>query len=284
MRGALRGVAVGPGSGGAVLDPAAELRRQRPLRRGPVLHGVDALAERGRHPHDARQVLQAGTAPALPVVAGEHRDQPHAPTHVERPRPGGPAELVAGDRKQVGAESGRVDGQTARGLTRVGVEQDVPGVGEVRRLRHRLDRSDLVVGVLHRRDGRPGGADLGGEPVHVHAAVLVNRRRHDLPIRSRAEHSGVLHRPEHDPACGRPVERERHRLGPARGEDDLVRLRADGVGHGLPGLRQQPLRRPAPFVEAEGITDRLSCLIHGTPSRSGQGRRGMVIEVAFRHD
>jgi hypothetical protein len=80
---------------------------------------------------------------------------------------------VSRDRQQVHAERHGVNRQVADGLARVGVEKDPRLPAQSRRLGDRLDRPDLVVGVLDRREQRARAPDFGGEGVQVERPVGI---------------------------------------------------------------------------------------------------------------
>ena len=107
-------------------------------------------------------------------------------------------------------------------------------------------RADLVVREHDRDEDRLVG-DRGVELVRVDPAVAVDRQLDDLEaelleVLERVADGVVLDRRGHDPVAaglarpGGALEREVVRLGPARGEDDLARLRVQALRDALVGL------------------------------------------------
>ena len=103
------------------------------------------------------------------------------------------AELVGGDRAEVGAQGGEVDGDVAGGGAGVDVGQRAPFPGAGHHLGGGLDGAHLVVGQLHRHQHRLG-PDPGQDGGRVVAAQAVDagQRRRPRPVR-RLQHGGVLH-------------------------------------------------------------------------------------------
>ena len=200
-----------------------------------------AASQRRRHPRDPGRVLHPRAPLALAVVAARVGRDPHPAPDVEGPHARRPAELVPRQREQVDVERLHVDRQPAHGLAGVGVEADPGLTAEARGLADLLHRPDLVVRVLDAREEGRGGAHLRGEAIEVDAPVDVGRDDHDLePVAledvADAAHGRVLDRGHDDPRpelalrADPAPDRERHRLGAAGREHDLVGLRAEGGG------------------------------------------------------
>jgi hypothetical protein len=126
------------------------------------------------------------------------------------------AELVRGDRAQVGFERAERHAGVARGCARVDVRQHAPLARETARVGGRLHRADLVVGELHGNEDRvvahrirDVGRVVPALPVDGHLrdvdavpfariehARMLDRRRHHVPApptsaRDRAPHRRV---------------------------------------------------------------------------------------------
>ena len=118
---------------------------------------------RGGHAGNAGQVLHAGAAAALALVAQQHRPQPRPTGRHQEPGTRRPVALVAAAEQEICTELARVHRQPAQRLARVDQQQRPTLVGQLRRLAHRLDGADLVLRVR-------AGAYLieGANPRHEH--------------------------------------------------------------------------------------------------------------------
>ena len=121
-------------------------------------------------PRDVGHVLGPGAPAVLVPAAVDQRIEPRARAHVECADPLRGVELVAGDRQQVDAERLDVERQLAHRLRGVCVDEHAALVRHGRDLGDRLNRADLVVGVHHADEHRPGL----DRPAHV---VRGRRRR-----------------------------------------------------------------------------------------------------------
>ena len=215
------------------------------------------------------------------VAADEQRRHAEAPADDEGAHPGGPAELVGGDRDEVGAERREVDRHLAGGGAGVDVDGDaaVPAAGDD--LGHRLDRPDLVVGELAVDKDR---AALTGEELverrEVDPPEPVDRDRRDRPSPGgREPDRRVLDGGAGDGRGGitlacRPV-RPVRRLGPAGGEHDLAGGDVDKVGDGFPGTLDVGGGEATLLVDTTRIGEgaRRS---HSAIAAAASGRKGLV--------
>ena len=184
-----------------------------------------------------------------------------------------------------------VDVDVRRGLDGVDGEQDaLVGLDLGRDLGERLDAADLVVREHDRDEDRLVG-DRGVELVRVDAAVAVDRHLDDLEaepleVLERVADGVVLDRRGHDPVAAglaRPrgaLDREVVRLGAARREDDLARLRVQALRDALVGLVE-----PGPGLAPERVRGRRVAELlgqereHRLERLGAEGRRGGVVEV-----
>ena len=136
-------------------------------------------------PDDRGDVLHPRPPGPLLVATHDEGLEPQAATHEERPDPRRPAELVRGDRDEVGAELVEVDREMADRGHRVDVAGDPLGPAPGDDLVHRLKRADLVVPELA-VDERRGSPEVvvallqrGFEPVEIDPTEVVDSELHD---------------------------------------------------------------------------------------------------------
>ena len=140
---------------------------------------------------DAGDVLDAAAARALLRAADDERREPQPAAHQQRADALGAAELVRGDRAEVGAEADELEVDVAGGRARVDVHDDAALARLLDDGRGRLERADLVVGELD-RDERGVGADRADHLVGVEAPGAVDADLGDRePVGAPA---GVEHR------------------------------------------------------------------------------------------
>jgi len=108
-----------------------------------------AIARLRTEADDRGRVLELAAPRALLRSADDHRCEAEAAPHEERARALRPAELVRGDRAEVGVERRERDGHVADGRARVDVHEDRPFAQGRADVGHRLERADLVVRQLH---------------------------------------------------------------------------------------------------------------------------------------
>jgi hypothetical protein len=273
-------------------DPIPELRRERPVRGRPVGHRRERRGDGGRHPGDPGGVLHPGATLPLPVVAARIGGDRHAPAHVEGTDARRAPELVGREREEVHAQRRGIHGEAAHGLTGIGVETHACRARETSGLRDLLDRAELVVGMLDRCQEGAGRPHLCREPIQVDPALSVDGDDHDLePVGlervSDAADRRVLCCADHDPGAeltdraNAAPDRQRDRLGPARGEHDLVRLCSDRSGDLLARFVQQGAGRATRLVDREGIAVALEGGDDGVARfrQHGSRRRGVEVEV-----
>ena len=285
QRGRLQGV-----DGGDHLVP----QRAEPGGLGGLLR--DGLGDGGRERGREGDRHGAGAQPALLAAAVQDRLERGVAPHEQRPHAHRGAELVA-RQGEGGRPGGReVHGDGADGLDGVGVQRHAVGGGDPGRLRHRLDRADLVVrphqrgqrGPLRRRrqrglprrevhralrvDGHEHrlGALVGGEPVHdVEHGVVLGAGEHDAGPLARARTAGPV----------QPLDGQVVRLGAAGGQHHLGRVRPQGGRDRLTGLLETQLR-PAPRgVQGRRVARDRGGLGEGRERARTHRRGGGVVQV-----
>ena len=286
-------MAVDPRALDALGDACADRVGERPVPRRLVAHPLETSLEGRGHRRDTRDVLHAGAAPPLSVVPARVRGDRNAPANVERPDPRRSPELVPRDRKQVDLEGHRVHRQVADRLAGIRVEQHARLTAQPSALCDRLDRSHLVVRVVHGREERARAADLRGERVEVDRAVAVHPDEHGLePVglerMEHAAHRGVFDRRRDDPGAelaDRPdaaPDRERHRLGAPAREHDLVGLGSERACDRRAGVVEQSFRRQSVPVHAQRVGELVQRSEQRDPRALVQRGRGRVIKVGAR--
>ena len=216
-------------------------------------------------------------------AAAEQRRERSATAHDQRARALGPSDLVRGDHQVVGLERLGVDRHLARALDGVAQETRAASMRPRGRLRHRLERSGLVVGEhqgeqhgVLRKAIEAGGVEhapaihrqvLDPEPLLVqHLRGAVHRMMLDGGDRDGA--AAVAHRP------GAAYQREMIALGPPTHEHHLGGTRAHERGHLLTGALHRgagalPLAMQARGVAVEIAQARLHGRRHFRADRSG---------------
>ena len=160
------------------------------------------------------------------------------------------------DRVKIGSQSIDIDGNLARGLHGVDVQQAAMGMNPRSHLRNRLNNAGLVVG-QHHGDQRARPPRQGRlERIEVDQTGAGHRNLDDRVLRksSARQHRRMLDRRQHQPLerlaaltagrLQRRAERQRIGFGAATGENHLLRRRADQRRHlGARGI-DDPARRP----------------------------------------
>ena len=137
-------------------------------------------------PHDAGDVLRAGTPLPLLAAAGDERQEGDATPDEQHADAFGSVEFMPGQAHHIDAQATNVEVKKTGGLYRVGVHHD--GSVEILRLlpdggrdfRDGIDGADLVVGVHHRYHGGAVG-DGVVHPVRLDHTVVIDREIGDLP-------------------------------------------------------------------------------------------------------
>ena len=200
-------------------------------------------------------------ARALLRAADEERIEPQPAPHQQRARALRAAELVRGDRAEVGVERAKVDRHVTGGRARVDVHEHAARPrAAAHDLGRRLQRADLVVGELHRHERGVGAhrvEHLGR--VEAPEAVDADDRHLGVGPRDRVAHARVLDRGGDDvagaraTACERTPDRGVHRLGARRREHDLARPGAEERRDLLARVFERDARHPPFGVQAAGI-------------------------------
>ncbi len=139
----------------------------------------------------------------------------------------------------------------------------------------------------------PGRANLGGVAIHVQATVGVHGDHHDLEAVAlehvaHASDRWMLRRADHDAraqladGAHAAPDRECDRLGAAGGEDELVRLRVDRLGHHAARVVDQASCLSSGAVDVQRIAERIEGGHHRIAGRreEGSGRRCIEVDVA----
>src|SRR5690606_11687943 len=185
-------------------------------------------------------------------------------------------------------------------LHRVGVERYRVPRRQLRDLRHRLDRADLVVGPHHADQGDAVAVplQLGGERLDVHPAVPVHRQPRDARALVRpqpgdgVEHGVVLDRAGQHPVTARvrlparpeqALHREVVALGAARSEDHLRGSGAERRRHPFPRLLHPAAGTPARVVQGGRVAHLAGRGGVGGDRLGVHGRGGGVIEIGHIH-
>ena len=277
----------------ALGDAGPDRVGERPAPCDLVVHPLEASLQGRGHRRDTGDVLHARAATPLPIVPAGVRGDRHTSADVQRPDPRRSPELVSRDRQQVDAECRRVDRQVADGLAGVRVEQHARLLAHPGALRDRLDRSHLVIRVVHGREERARAPDLRGERVEVDRPVAVHLDEHGLePVGlervEHATHGGVFDRRGDDPGAeladrsDAAPDRERHRFGAPAREDDLVGLGSERAGDRRARVVEQTFRRQPVPVNAQRVGEFVEGGKQRDPRALVQRRRGRVIEVRAR--
>ena len=225
------------------------------------------------------------------VHEGAHLDL--AP-HDQRADAVGATDLVPGEGQRVDPARREVDRDGPDCLHRVGVHRDAVEGGDLGHLLDRLERADLVVGP-HHRDHRHGGRvalDRLAQRLDLEATPVVDGQQLDLgdvalgQPHQRVQDRVVLDGGAQDPgppriagpACPEdPLQREVVGLGATRGEDDVARPAAQGLGDGLARLLHDAAGVPAGGVQRAGVADVGQVGRHGLDGRrEHRGGRGVV--------
>ena len=253
---------------------------------------VGELGGGGTEPDDGGDVLDARSAASFLGAADQERGQAHPPSHQQRGRAFRAAQLVGGDRAQVGAEPGEVERDVTGRGARVDVDQHATGSGLGSQRRHRgLQRADLVVGELHGHQ-HGVGPQRGEQVVGVEAAVAVDPDDGELGVGSaaRLEDRRVFDGGRHHVAArvggaGHGAVHGRvHRLGPGGGEHDLPGTCAEQGRDPLPGVLDRDPGDPAVAVHPSrvgGMPPQVG--EHRLEGGRAQRRGGGVVEVGPGH-
>ena len=164
-------------------------------------------------------------------------------------------ELVSRNAQQIDAQFGRIDGDLACGLGRIGVHQDAPLAGHSGDLADRLDRPHLVVGV---HDAHQDGPFRDGffESLHVDDPVRIDGHTGDLVPVSGQEladlRDGGMFEGRGDDVITLPAMHPCSafdgmvvRFRPAAREEDLGGAAVEQLRH-LPAAFSTPLRAATP--------------------------------------
>lgn len=223
------------------------------------------------------------------IPTTKERSELYPAEHGERPYPFGPAQLVTGDRDEIGAAPERVR-EAAHGLDGVAVKERAGATGRLGDGGDRLDDAGLVVDGLEAHETNASGVSLERS---------VDRSRIDRAIRARgdldhedallcqgarrAKDGGVLDRADDEHAAwfgeGRS-QGEVVRLGPTRGQHDVSRIDLSEVTDGLTRLLDEGTRASARAVDARrippGVVDGAS---HRLARLGGERRRCVPIQI-----
>ena len=259
---------------GAVGNPGQARNKLVPQSRDlhPVLlHMGAGLLQCRRHTGNAGDILRSGPlAPLLGAALDDVHQRDTAPD-VQRTHALGAVELMAGQAQHIDVLGLDIDGQVARRLHGVGMEQHALLPAHGADLLNGQDTADLVVGVHHRHQTGvlPDGVRhlLSGDH-----AVFMNRQQLHLKTLLLQLFQGVengvmlesrgnnVHLPLAAADGGGGQQCLVVGLAAAGGEDDLPGLAVQAPGHGLPALHQQLCRPLTHAVQTGGIAE---VLLHG---------------------
>ncbi len=122
---------------------------------------------------DLRHGLRSSAAAIFLATADQQRLEGGAGADVERANTFRGVEFVAGDGEVIDVGAGDRQGDLARGVDGVGVEQRTCSVGNLRGLAHRHTYTSLVVGP-HQRDEGGIGADRRAQVIEVDAPARID--------------------------------------------------------------------------------------------------------------
>jgi hypothetical protein len=142
-------------------------------------------------------VLHASAPRSLLIATYQEWVQTESTSHQQGASPGWPAELVARDGHEVGAELGELDRKPSGGLGRVDVHQHAAFPARSYDLCDGAERPDLVVAPLD-VDERRVVADGGQQVVSVDAAGSVHADHGVRTALGPLAHRRVLHGGQHD--------------------------------------------------------------------------------------
>ena len=208
------------------------------------LHVRNGKLSRCAKPSNVRHIFRTRTAAPFLMAAPQKRAKAHALAHVQHANTLGGVQLVAGERKHIRRQMGKVNGRFAHGLHGIRMEQHAALASHFSHALDRIDIAHLVVGKhdgCQRRIRREGGCVF----VKVKASLVVHAKvGHPValafPVLHDAEHGGMFHAGGDEMALfrlgldGRP-DGGVVALRPAGGKDDFVRVCAQQTGHLLAG-------------------------------------------------
>ena len=283
--------------------PANKSLAQRFYLRRIGSKAVIGLIERGCHAGDSRDVRGASAVPALLRAAQDERRGDHAVRAHECSHPARTVELVGGEREQVEAVAREVDGEVARCLDGVCVEERAALAGHAADVAHGLHGPHLVV-CVHEGDETGVGAHGSLNVGHADEAVGIRLHQRDLEVSS----IGAVGRGEElehakdarmfdgggddmAPALARAIGRARDqglvvRLGSAGGELDLAGARVQALGDAAARAFEHAKRRVAGGVLARGVGEGVAGvdLAYGVERGGTRARGGGVVEVDDSHE
>ena len=215
----------------------------------PVCHLPHGRLGRHTHSHDGRHVFRSRPAALFLDASIQKGLNPDALAHVEGGRPLGPVEGIGSQAQEVDLQGLHVYRNVACSGHSICMEKNPLLPCDSPDFRDGLQGPHFVVAVHHRDENRLGGDRLL-DLLRVNTAVLVNGKLRDLKThllqRPDRMHDGeVLYRRDENVSTpflvgeGNPLEGEVVCLGPAGGEDDLVRV---------PGVNQ-PRRLPTRLLD-----------------------------------
>ena len=221
----------------------------------------------------------------------DHRFRRNAPAGIQHTHSLGAPELVGGQGQQVNVHGLHVNGQMARRLDCVGVEQSACLPAQRSDLRDGLDGTDLVIGKHHRHQAgiRPQGLPDRLRRHHTVGRNIQQRNCESLLLQrlEGVEDCMVLKLGGEDMALALPGPQRRAGtqslnigLAAAGGKGNLPGGGVQIPGKNLPGLHQL-LRRPLTgTVEAGGIgVNALEAGQHRSHGRIADGGGGRMIRV-----
>ena len=246
------------------LESGNELIAQSAYIRRVFLEIRARLGECRRHGNNAADIFRTGTFAALLRATLDHVHQRDAPAGIQCADSLRAVELVRGNGEHVDVLRFYVDGDMARRLHRVRVEDNALFAADRADLRDGLDGTDLVIGVHDRHKAgvlADGAAHLLGRD----DAVFVDVQQRDLvavflKLLERMQYRVMLKRRGNDVffallrADGRRGENGLVvRLAAAGGEGDLPRLGTQTPGYRFARRGERFRRLLAECIKARGV-------------------------------
>ncbi len=284
------GVSVHPGVGKAFGQQGLESVAALGHAPGVGLQVAGRQFGRGSQTHDLEHVLGSGPPAHLVPGADDERGQFDSSPLIERPDALGRIKLVPGDGVEVHAQFGHPGRDLAHRLGSIGVQAHSGRADDPGDLGDRLNGADLVVGVHDGHQDRiraQGRLDCGriDETGFIHGQVGDDIA---FPFQEAAglEHGGVIYGRGDDVTTalaqrpGGPHDGQVVRFASSTGEDDLVALAAQQVGHLAAGSLDRGAGLDPEDMRAGGIAvDPVQEGAHRRGHVGGDRGGGVVIEV-----